>query len=113
MTKAELEKIKNHIDSIPTIAPLYVPELIAGLEQVLADAANECIRCDATFSDYCAVCLDALEKERDEARAEVVRLSAVVRQVHALSVTEERDYRCVRVVEQLRGIHEITKGMVE
>ena len=44
-----------------------------------------------------------------DALAEVERLRGVVWQVRALSVTEERDYRCVRVVEQLRGIHEITK----
>jgi hypothetical protein len=48
-----------------------------------------------------------------DAQAEVERLSAVVQQVHALAATEEQDYRCVRVVENLREIHKITKGMVE
>ena len=74
---------------------------------------EDCRRRMGDLLDQCAkeqADAHQFRKERDEARAEVERLSAVVQQVHALAATEERDYRCVRVVEKLREIHKITKG---
>ena len=52
----------------------------------------------------------AADEELKVLRAEVERLRAVVQQVHALAATEEQDYRCVRVVENLREIRKLTKA---
>ena len=51
----------------------------------------------------------SVEKERDEARAEVERLREVMRQVHAL-VSTVRATAVLDDIEKLREIHKITKG---
>lgn len=40
MTPLELERIKNHISNIPSVAALYVPTLIEGAEALLLQVAS-------------------------------------------------------------------------
>ena len=98
--KAERDEAWDRVDNLEGVIRDNIPYAYDQGEPD-EDEANpeECV-------EYAAKEIAVLKKENE-------RLRGVVWQVRALSVTEERDYRCVRVVEQLREIHEITKGMVE
>lgn len=63
----ELEKIKNHIDSIPSVAAMYVPELIKAVESL-----NQQLEVAHAFHDL-------VVKERNYLSQQVKELGAVRR----------------------------------
>ena len=69
MNDRDIDAIKNHIGNIPSVAPLYVPELIAAVEALLAERAEN------------KTTIERLTSDRELLRDRVERLEAVVERV--------------------------------
>ena len=67
MKTDELEKIKNHIDNLPSVSAMYVPELIKAVESL-----NQQLEVAHAFHDL-------VVKERDYLSKQVKELDAVRR----------------------------------
>lgn len=88
MTEYDLEKIKNHVSNLPSVAQLYVPELVSALETAIKERDSARGELEFIQEEYVKVSTESLTRDALELRLAAIELTMdkIFRMVDELKV---------------------------